>query len=76
MEEVAAKSVGRADILHNSNYNDDFLSSKITTLKIVRSELITSIMYTLLGVVFYVLDFCWRSSFAIAILWATCNVLH
>lgn len=44
LAEALAKSVGSADILHNSNYNDDFLSSKITTLKIVRSELIITIM--------------------------------
>ena len=45
MEEVAGKSAkAMSDILHNSNYNDDFLSSKITTLKIVRSELIITIM--------------------------------
>jgi len=45
MEEVAVKKRrGKSDILHNSNYNDDFLSSKITTLKIVRSELIITIM--------------------------------
>ena len=45
LEEVVAKSAkAMLDILHNSNYNDDFLSSKITTLKIVRSELIITIM--------------------------------
>jgi len=28
LAEVAAKSVGRVDILHNLHYNDSFLSSK------------------------------------------------
>ena len=41
---VLAKSVGRADILHNLHYNDSFLSIKITTLKTVRSGLIMPIM--------------------------------
>ena len=46
---IRVRSVGSAAILHNSSYNDYFLTTKITCLKIVRSELITTIMLLCFG---------------------------